>query len=122
MSCYSYEMLAVLPVACGGDDEDHHYGRTRDDGRACDDAALRRRPAHTSATDHQALRDHSRGRTRSSSAPPRHQRGLECIRESALGPHNKMWLEEVNAEGGIQVAEYGKKLRRDEGLRRSERS
>ncbi|MCX8032734.1 MAG: amino acid ABC transporter substrate-binding protein [Thermoleophilia bacterium] len=35
---------------------------------------------------------------------------LSFFEQNALGVIYKMWVEEVNAEGGIYVAEYGKKL------------
>ena len=44
------------------------------------------------------------GAARSLSGP------LAVVESSAFGPIFKMWVDEVNAEGGIYIEEYGKKL------------
>ena len=101
-------VLVVLPVACGDDDETATTAGPSTTAGPGDTAGS----TSTVASTTEASTDTTLGgKDKIVIGAARPISGiLSVYEESALGPIYKLWAEEVNAEGGIYVEEYGKKL------------
>ncbi len=94
--------LAILPVACGGEEETTTTASpTTTTGPTTTAASTTETSTATTLGGKDTI---VVGAARPISGT------LSVYEENALGVIYKMWAEEVNAEGGIYVAEYGKKM------------